>query len=284
MPRAGTITANNPQAESLFAKANKFESAGKTGKAAKAYYEVYKNYPHSTQAADSLYKRAVIQENSGELFAAFESYQIFINRYSSNSKYSTALAQQAKVAHAAADGHITNNFIGLKTRIDPVKTEEMLKKIISNAPRSSSAPKAQFAIGQLWQQRGDAKKAMAAYRGVVKDYSSSTQAPEAQYRIGILLIKAAERGNQDQANLQSARQAFQDLLNLYPNSKRAPEARTRLASLNSQEIQSSFKIAEFYEKKGQTESAKFYYQEVMSKVKSGPIHDQAKARLTAIGG
>lgn len=283
MPMAGTIQAESPEARALYEAGKAQEAAGQLGKAAKTYNEVYKRHPFSTHASDALYQRATLQQRDGELFEAFETYQTFINRYSANSKYSAALTQQAKVAHAAADGHITNNFIGLKTRIDPVKTETMLSKVISNAPRSSSAPKAAFAIGELWEKRGDARRAMTAYEAVVKDYSLSSYAPEAQFRIGTLLNKQAENGNQDQANLMSARQAFQDLLNLYPNSKRAPEARKQLNALSQQEVGSSLKIARFYEAKGQLDSAKFYYREVINKTKSGPLYDQAKARLVALG-
>ncbi|MDB6077160.1 MAG: hypothetical protein JWO82_907, partial [Akkermansiaceae bacterium] len=43
-------------------------------------------------------------------------------------------------------------------------------------------------------------------------------------------------------------------------------------------------IAQFYEGKGDSASAKFYYEEVLAKAGSGALHDQAKARLAALGG
>ena len=69
----------------------------------------------------------------------------------------------------------------------------------------------------------------------------------------------------------------------YPGHSKNAEARRRLAELNSQEIQRSLDVAEFYLKKGDVQSAKFYYHEVLKKAKSGPLHDKAKARLAELG-
>ena len=57
-----------------------------------------------------------------------------------------------------------------------------------------------------------------------------------------------------------------------------------MANLGGEDLQRSFDVARFYERKGDTASAKFYYEEVIRKAKSGPLHDQAKARLAALGG
>ena len=57
-----------------------------------------------------------------------------------------------------------------------------------------------------------------------------------------------------------------------------------MSTLGGEDLQRSFGIAEFYEKKGDTGSARFYYEEVIRKSKSGDLHDKAKARLAALGG
>ncbi|MCH1922988.1 hypothetical protein L9G15_26615, partial [Shewanella sp. A3A] len=80
---------------------------------------------------------------------------------------------------------------------------------------SPQASKAQFTIGQVWESRGNssgAAKAITAYREVVLEFPDSKEAPEAQYSIGKVLMDEARRGNQDQANMERAREAFQDYL------------------------------------------------------------------------
>jgi hypothetical protein len=61
------------------------------------------------------------------------------------------------------------------------------------------------------------------------------------------------------------------------------EARKLMGAIGGQDIQRSYEIAEFYERKGDKGSARFYYEEVVNKAKSGALHDKAKARLAALG-
>jgi outer membrane assembly lipoprotein YfiO len=284
LPLAGTLGAADPRAEALLAKAQAAEAAGKMNKATKAYKEVAEKYPYAPAAPKARFRHATILDSEGELVKAFDSYQIFIERYQADALYSKALARQATVAHAAADGIITNSFVGIKTRLDRKKTTEMLAKVRENAPQAGSAPKAQFAIGQVWEREKDDRRAVIAYQLLVDDYPDSSYAPEAQYRIGDIYLQQAKSGNQNPATLDQSRHAFEDLLQLFPNSKRAKDARARLAELSGRDVQRSFDIGEFYYKKKNYTSASFYYNEVLRKVKSGPLHDKAAQRLAQLKG
>jgi outer membrane protein assembly factor BamD (BamD/ComL family) len=191
------------------------------------------------------------------------------------------------MAQAAADGQVKTSFLGLKSRLSSEKITDMLSKVRQNAPRSPTAAKAQFTIGKIWESEAtdtSTVKAIAAYRELSSEYPDSPEAPEGQFLIGKIMLDEAHRGNHDRANLDRAKEAFQDYLRRYPNHHRAGEARKLLANLGGQDIQRSFEIAQFYEKKGDAGSARFYYEEVVNQAKSGPLHDQAKARLTALGG
>jgi len=156
----------------------------------------------------------------------------------------------------------------------------------ANAPRSASASKAQFTIGEVWESQGNssgATKAIAAYKELVVEFPDSKEAPEAQFRIGKILLEEARRGNQDQANLDRAKEALQDYVRQYPGHGKNSEARQLISNIGGQDIERSYEIAQFYERKGDVGSARFYYEEVVSKAKSGAIHDKAKARLAALG-
>jgi outer membrane protein assembly factor BamD (BamD/ComL family) len=225
-------------------------------------------------------------EQDGKIRESFDAYQDFISRYNSSNLYEKALNRQAAMAQAAAEGKVKTSFLGLKSGISNDKITEMLGKVRQNAPQSPQASKAQFTIGQLWESQGNstgATKAITAFREVVVDFPDSKEAPEAQFRIGKVLTEEARRGNQDQANMERAREAFQDYLRQYPGHSKNGEARQLMSNLGGQDIQQSFNVAQFYERKGDTGSARFYYEEVVSKSKSGDLHDKAKARLAALG-
>ena len=236
-------------------------------------------YSYSKIAPEARFRQAVLLDQQQNLLEAFDAYQQVIHRYQSSPLYSEARSKQVIVAHAAAEGLIKNNFLGIKSRLDSKKIVEMLETVRDNGPRAPSAPKAQFTIGKVLENRKKDAPAMAAFQKVVDDYPSTSYAPEAQFRIGQILLDSAQRGNQNQANLDRARHTFEDLIQSYPNSSQAALGRQRISEIGSRDIRRSFDIAEFYDRKGQTASAIFYYQEVLKKTTSGNLHDQAQRRL-----
>ena len=188
------------------------------------------------------------------------------------------------MAQAAAEGDVKTSFLGLKSKLSLDKTVEMLGKVRDNAPKSRTASKAQFTIGELYQSKGNkAKEAIAAYRQLVRDQPDSPEAPEALFRVGLILMQEADRGNQNQANLDLSREAFNDYLIQYPNHSRNAEARKLIAGLGGRDLQRSFDIAEFYLKTGKTESAKVYYRDIVKRTGSGKLHDESRARLKQLG-
>ena len=274
---------NNPRADALYEKAQGYEQSGKRKKAIKTYDELADDIPLATKASEARYRQAKLLEEEGETLKAFEAYQDLITRYQGSGHYQEALDAQSRMAFAAADGDIKNSFLGLKSKLSPDKIAGMLQKVADNAPRSNLAARAEMKMGDIYAERKEVNKAVIAYRGVVEGYPDSSLAPEAQFRIGEILMKQAQEGNQDQANLNRAREAFLDYLSQFPGHKRNAEARSLLKSLGTRDIKNTYEIAEFYEKKENWNSAKFYYQEVMRESKSGEYYDKAKARLAALG-
>ena len=132
--------------------------------------------------------------------------------------------------------------------------------------------------GRKWK----AAEAISAYQKVVDEYPSSPYAPEAQFKIGKMLMAGASKGNQDNSNLDRALNTFADLRQSYPNSKAATEATKMISEIYTRDLQRTFDIAEFYLKKGQQDSARIYYREVVRKTGKGELHDRARNRLQSL--
>jgi len=280
---AGNTQAASGEGEALYQKAKAADDAGKTGRAISLYEKTATRYPFAPSASQARYRQAQLLEQKGDVVKAFEAYDQFLTRYQSSNLYTTALNHQITMAQSAADGDVKQSMLGLKTRLSLEKTVEMLGKVRDNAPKSAAASKAQFTIGQLYEGKKKAKEAIAAYRQLVKDQPAAPQSPEALFRIGVILTAEADRGNQNQANIDLAREAFNDYLIQYPGHSRNAEARKLVANLGGRDLQKSYDIAEFYQKTGKIESAKVYYRDIVSRAKSGPLHDKAKARLKELG-
>lgn len=280
---AGNTQAAASEGEALYQKAKQADDAGKTGRAIKLYDQTATRYPFAPSAAQARFRQAQLLEQDGEIEDAFEAYDKFLQRFPGSSLYITALNRQASMAQSAADGDVKSSFLGLKTKISLDKTVAMLQKVRDHAPKSRTASKAQFTIGELYQAKKKTKESIDAFRQLVRDQPESPEAPEALFRVGLILMEDAERGNQNQANVDLAREAFNDYLIQYPNHSRNAEARKLIGNLGGKDIQRSFDIAEFYLKTGKTESAKVYYRDIVKRTGSGKLHDASKARLKELG-
>jgi outer membrane protein assembly factor BamD (BamD/ComL family) len=282
-PMAGNTQAASQEGEKYYQKAKAADDAGKTGTAIKLYDQMATRYPFAPSAARARYRQAELLEQKGEIVKSFEAYELFLSRYQGTGLYASALAHEIAEAQAAADGDVKQSMLGLKTKLSLEKTVEMLGKVRDNAPKSAAAAKAQFTIGQLYEGKKKYKESIAAYRQLVRDQPDSKEAPEALFRVGLILTADAKRGNQNQANLDLAREAFNDYLIQYPGHSRNAEARNFIANVSNVDLQRSFDIAEFYRKTDKTEAAKLYYRDIVNRAKSGPLHDKARARLKELG-
>ena len=291
IPLAGKTKASSGEGESLYQNAKATDDAGNRSKAIKQYGNFADKYPSSQSAAVARYRQAELLEQDGDIVKSFAAYQQFLQKYHGSGLYTKALEKQAQMAQAAADGKVKAGFAGLKyigidTKLSTEKAVEMLGQVRDNAPRSETSAKAQFTIAELYQAEKDSKKAklaIEAYRKLVRDQPESKYSAEALFRVGVVLLEEADRGNRNQATLNLADEAFRDYLLQYPGHAKNAEARRLMGSLKSKDLARSLEIAEFYDKSGQTESAKIYYREVVKNSSSGTAHDKAKARLKELG-
>lgn len=280
---AGNNQAAATEGEKIYQEAKGADDAGKAAKAIKLYDKMATRYPFAPSAPQARFRQAQLLEQKGEILKSFDAYDKFLTQFQGSGLYTTALNRQVAMAQAAADGDVKQSMLGLKTRLSLDKTVEMLGKVRDNAPKSGDAARAQFTIGQLYENKKKSKEAIEAYRRLVHDQPACSQAPEALFRIGVILTAEADRGNQNQANLDLAKEAFNDYLIQYPGHSRNVEARKMIANIDSRDLQRSFDIAEFYLKTGKTESAKVYYRDIVKGTKSGDLHNKALARLKELG-
>ncbi len=274
---------NSSSANQLLIQAKQFSTKGNAKQALKSYQKIANLYPLSEHAAEARYQEASILFASGEVLISFNTYQDFIDKYTSSPLYSSAIKKQSDVAFGAASGDIKHNFMGLKSKLTGQTIVKMLTQVRDNAPFSENAVKAQYLIGAVWEDRGDVERAILGYKDVQKRYPDSKLTPEALYKTGTILLAQSNKSNRNKANLDNAKNIFQDLIQQFPTHKRAKDAKAQLTQLSSTDVQRSYNIAEFYRAKEQYASAAFYYREVMRLSKSGDLHEKSKLALAEIG-
>lgn len=280
---AGDTTGASAAGEGLYQQAKAADDAGKVDKAIKLYDQTATRYPFAPSSAQARFREAELLKQKGKVLESFEAYQQLLTRFQGSGLYSTALDRQAAMAQSAADGDIKSGFLGIKSKLSLDKTVEMLGQVRDNAPRSRTASKAQFTIGQLYESKKKHKEAIAAYRQLVREQPDAPEAPEALFRVGEIHVNQADQGNQNRATLDLASEAFNDYLLQYPGHSKNAEARRKIAGLGGREVERTFETAEFYFRTGQLDSAKIYYRDVVKRSSYGKTHDAAKARLKELG-
>jgi outer membrane protein assembly factor BamD (BamD/ComL family) len=280
---AGDTRAAAAKGDEIYLKAKQADDAGNRRRAIKFYDKTATEYPFAKSGAMARYRHAQLLEEKGDILGAFKAYGKFLERYPGSDMYTSVLNRQVNMAQSAAEGQIKTNFLGIKSKLSLEKTVEMLDQLRKHAPRSRIASKAHFTKGQLYESKRKGKEAIAAYRELVREQPDSPEAPEALFRVGVILMDDAKRGNQNQANLDLAREAFNDYLIQYPGHSRNAEARRHLQGVAGQDLQRSYDIAEFYLKTGKTESAKVYYRDIVRRGGDDKIRSAAQARLKELG-
>lgn len=280
---AGTTQSAAVEGEALYANAKALDDAKKNSSAIKQYRKMADKYSFAPSAAQARFRQAELLEQQGDIQESFDAYQKFLTRYKSSGLYSKALERQTKMAQSAVDGDVKSSFFGLKMKLSTEKTVEMLSAVRDNAPRTNTSAKAQFTIGELYRGKKESKKAIEAYRQLVRDQPESSYAPEALFLVGTVLMEEADQGNRNQATLELSREAFSDYLLQYPGHSRNAEARKLSVEIGGREVNRSLEIAKFYDKSGQTESAKIYYREVLKLADAGAAYNKAKSRLKDLG-
>jgi len=280
---SGDLQAANQQGEVMYRKAKEADDKGKTRRAIRLYDKIATAHPSATSASKARHRQAELLEQQGRVYDAFKAYDQFIERYPGDRLYPEIIRRQASMANAAAQGDVKSSLIGLKTKLPLEKTLEMLEGVIKHAPKSRYAAKSRFTIGELHHAEKDSKKAVTAFRKLVAEQPDSPEAPEALFRSGVVLLEEADRGNQNQANLDLAREAFNDYLLQYPGHSKNADARRMLSNLQGRDLNRSLDIAEFYLKTGKHEAAKVYYRDIVKRSSPGEVRDKAATRLKELG-
>ena len=276
-PGASQLADQEGKAAARLSQIAAIESQGRTAAAAKAYDKLATEYPFTRTAATARFRSAQLLERNGKKDKAFEAYQSLIEKHPQSPEYGVALEQQFALATDIQNNPGGLLGIGKRTTDDLV---EMYEKIIKNGTRSVYAPKAQFAIAELYASRddlGDSERSTAAFQKVVDTYPESPEAAEAALRIGNVNLAVSER-SRDASNLTAAREAFESAGVLFGDNPEVAASQQKLVEISEAEAEKAFKTGQFYEKKGQLKAAAIYYSEAL-KAPTASVFSSAQERL-----
>jgi len=253
------------------------------GTAEKAATRVVTQWPASDYAPKAQYLVGRCLEAQQKDEKAFKAYQKVIEKYPKVEQYEEVLARQNGIANHFLDGQWFKlwGIIPFFPSMD--KTSDMYAKIIHNGPYSSVAPEAQMKIGAAREKQKDWSAAVKAYETASDRYHDRPKvSADALYKAGQAWTKSASAAEYDQSAAGSAIASFTDFMSLYPDDPRVPEAQKIIGKLRTEQSRGNFQIAKYYEKRQHWESARIYYNAVLTDDPNSPNAATARERIDAL--
>ena len=254
-----------------------------------AAHRVLRVWPMSDYAPRAEYLIGRCLETSGKDEAAFNAYQAIIQKYPHSDSYEDVLGRQYEIAGRFLNGEWFRLWGTIPLYPSMDETARLFSNIVTNGPYSSVAPHAQLRIGAAREKQKNYEAAVKAYEiAADRYYNQPVVAADALYREGVSYQKQAATAEYDQGTAAKAIAAYTDFKTLFPNDPRVANADKAITALKAQQVEGSFKVAQFYEQnkvlnaEQRRAGARVYYNEVLQLDPNSPYAAQAKQRLAQI--
>jgi outer membrane protein assembly factor BamD (BamD/ComL family) len=272
--------AQENDAAAMMRDARTAASTGDVKKAREIYKTIVRKYPFTDAAADAQFEYATLSRQHERLQDAYDAFQKVISDYRSSPRFADAVQQQFEIAEEARSGKKEGTILLIPMKMGSMDVIKLYQGIIKNAPYGKYSAPAQFAIGEIYQERGDKAEADSAYQMVVDNYPATKQASEAQFRLGAINSAAAKR-SQDSTNLVKARDALQTYSATNPTGEHVTEVETQKRQNSNISAERSLDIARYYERNGKPKAAAIYYNDAL-RFGASNASVQAREHLAAL--
>lgn len=249
----------------------------------RAAHRVMRVWPLSDYAPRAQFLIARCLEVKGKDEAAFNAYQVIIDKYPKSTQYSEVLWRQFLIAGRFLNGQWFKlwNTIPLYPSMD--ETAKLYEKIVANGPYSEVAPHAQLNIGAAREKQKNYDEAVRAYNVAADRYNNQPLiAADAMYRAGVAWEKQADTAEYDQNAAAQAIAAYTDFMVVFPDDPRMATAQKAVTRMKAEQVRGSFAIAKFYEKNRKWAGAIIYYSDVLQLDANSPLAAEARQRIEAL--
>jgi outer membrane assembly lipoprotein YfiO len=261
----------------VFHGQKQYEEAGRELK------KLMKHYPKAREAAEAQFYLGVMQEEQGNLFKAFEEYQVVIEKYPFSERAASIVKRQYEMGIELLEGkEEKSKFMDSITGAD-YDVVDIFRTVITNAPYGEYAAVSQYKIGIYLLEKQLYQEARDEFEKLVNDYPNDEWAKAAQYQIAITDAKRSSAAQYDQKVTESAIAEFEEFLEEYPEAELSNDAKEQISKLREKEAENSYVVAQFYEKQKKYEAAKIYYQAVVNDFSDTVWAKKALLRIREVG-
>jgi len=273
-----TAVKSTPKAQFDLAKG--FYDEKKYEDAKREFRKLLKAYSKSLEAAESQYYLGLIEDNQGNLYEAFLSYQKIIDKYPFSERIPQIIEREYKIAEAFMSGQ-KRKALGVPLPVDNPAIE-IFSKVIENSTYGPWAAPAQYKLGLVLKGLLRYYEAEDAFNKVVSNYPDSEWAAPAKFQIASCRAAVSRGPEYDQGSAGEAKEKFEEFVKEHPDAVLSSEAEKNIEQLKEKEAASNYNIARFYEKQKAFEAAKVYYKDVIDNYPDSGWAGKALERMQAL--
>lgn len=269
-----------PTPKEQFEYAKEFYDLKKYEDAKREFKKLLKNFPKTTEAAESQYYLGLTEEAEGNLYEAFQAYQKVIDKYPFSERIREINEREYKIGEAFMVG-AKRKTMGMALPVENPAIE-IFSKVIENSTYGPLASKAEYKLGLVLKSLMRYYEAEDAFNKVISSYPDSEWVEAARFQIALCRQAVSKGPDYDQGASQEARKKFEEFVREHPDATLSGEAEKNIGQLNEKEAESSYNIGIFYEKQKQYESAKIYYNNIVNNHPNSVWAAKALSRLQVL--
>jgi outer membrane assembly lipoprotein YfiO len=236
-----------------------------------------KSYPKSPEAAEAQYYLGLAEENQGRLYEAYQAYQMVIDKYPFSERIQEIIEREYKIAEKFMSGE-KRKALGMNLPVENPAIE-IFGKVVDNSTYGPLASKAQYKLGLVLKGLMRYYEAEEEFNKVISRYPDSEWASAAKFQIASCRAALSKGFAYDQGSAQEAKEQFEEFVKEHPDAVLSLDAEKNIGMIRQKEAEASYNIAVFYEKQKAFDSAKIYYNNVISEYGQNPWAVKAAERL-----
>ena len=251
---------DNPKDQ--FAYAKSFFDNNKYELAKQEFRKLLKAFPKSAEAAESQYYLGLTEAKQGKLYEAYQAYQLVIDKYPFSERIQEIIELEYKIAEKFMSGE-KRKTLGVTLPVENPAIE-IFGKVVENSTYGVLAPKAQYKLGLVLKGLMRYYEAEEEFNKVVSRYPDSEWSAAAKFQIASCRASLSKGFAYDQGSAQEAKEKFEE---------------KNISQIREKEAEASYNSAVFYEKQKAFDSAKIYYNSIISDYAQSPWAAKALVRL-----
>ncbi|HOK03866.1 MAG TPA: outer membrane protein assembly factor BamD [Victivallales bacterium] len=163
------------------------------------------------------------------------------------------------------------------------KSLEIYEAVKKNAPFAKFASKLKFRIGILYLEQNKIDEAIEAFEEINEYHKGAEEEKFAMFELANIYLKKASRGDSDGSWGKKARTTLRNIIKKYPDDKDILWAKQELKTADTLNAEKAFAIADFYRKRGNTDAAARYMNDIITEYPKTEIAEKALIKLNEMG-